>query len=86
MHDEIIQLHDKLYTGILRQHLNRSLMYIPHLTVGRINDKRDFHLALQATEGFNETFEAIAQEIVVERIDESGMSITELKMPLSPHK
>lgn len=81
--DEIIQLHDKLYTRILRQHLNRSLTYIPHLTVGRIKDKRGFHLALQGTEGFNETFEAIVHEIIVESIDENGMSITELKMPLS---
>lgn len=30
--DQIIQLHDRLYTGLLKEYLRRSLTYIPHLT------------------------------------------------------
>ena len=55
--DQIIQLHDKLYTGMLRQYLNRSLTYTPHLTVGRIKNKRTFASALAETEHWNEVFE-----------------------------
>ncbi|GMA64196.1 2'-5' RNA ligase [Alicyclobacillus fastidiosus] len=80
--DEIIQLRDKLYTGILRPYLNRSLTYIPHLTVGRIKDKEEFRRALEETERFNEIFETTVHEIVVEIIDASEMSVIELKMPL----
>lgn len=80
--DEIIQLHDELYTGILRQYLNRSLTYTPHLTVGRMKDQKTLELALAETKHFHEIFETKVHEIVVEQIDENGKSTIELKMPL----
>jgi 2'-5' RNA ligase len=80
--DQIVQLHDKLYGGILRHHLNRSLTYTPHLTVGRMNDKDAFDLALAETEGWNEVFETTVDEFVVENIDEHGNSLVEFKVSL----
>lgn len=80
--DQIIQLHDKLYTGLLRQYLYRNLTYTPHLTVGRIKDKQTFESALAETEDWNEIFEATVHDFVVEGIDERESSIIEIKVPL----
>jgi 2'-5' RNA ligase len=80
--DEIIALHDKLYSGILQSYLNRTLTYTPHLTVGRILDEGRFHNALIETEGFSETFEAIVEEIVTEVIDSTGKSVIEIRTPI----
>lgn len=80
--DYIIQLHDKLYTGMLRQYLNRSLTYTPHLTVGRIKDKQTFESALAETEDWNEMFETTVHEFAVECIDERENSTVEIKVSL----
>ena len=37
--DQIIKLHDRLYSGLLESHLRKDHTYIPHLTVGRLNDQ-----------------------------------------------
>lgn len=80
--DQIIRLHDKLYTGFLKQYLHRSLTYTPHLTVGRVKDKQIFEFALAETEDWNEVFQTTVNQVVVERIDEHGNSIIEIKVPL----
>ncbi|QSO45638.1 2'-5' RNA ligase family protein [Alicyclobacillus mengziensis] len=82
--DQIIQLHDKLYTGLLKQYLHRSLTYTPHLTIGRLKDKQIFEFALTETENWNEVFETTVHQVVVERIDEHENSIIEMKVPLIP--
>lgn len=82
--DQIIQIHDNLYSGLLKQYLYRSLTYTPHLTVGRIRDKQKFESALAETEDWNHIFETRVHEIVVETIDERENSITEIKVPLLP--
>ncbi|WDL95904.1 2'-5' RNA ligase family protein [Alicyclobacillus sp. ALC3] len=80
--DHIIQLHDKLYSGLLKQYLYRSLTYTPHLTVGRIMDKRMFEIALAKTEEWNEVFETTVREITVESIDERKNYTVEMTVPL----
>lgn len=82
--DQIIELHDKLYTGLLKQYLHRSLAYAPHLTIGRVKDKQIFEFALAETEDWNEVFETTVHQVVVERIDEHENSIIEIKAPLLP--
>jgi 2'-5' RNA ligase len=80
--DQIIRLHDKLYTGMLKQYLNLSLTFIPHLAVGRIKDKQKFEFALEETEDWNEIFETTVHEVVVENIDERENSTLEIKVTL----
>ncbi|KPV44274.1 2'-5' RNA ligase family protein [Alicyclobacillus ferrooxydans] len=80
--DHIIQLHDRLYTGPLSEHLCRALTYSPHITVGRISDQAMFKDALIETETFHEVFETTANEVLIEMIDEIGMSTIEAKIPL----
>ncbi|TYS14520.1 2'-5' RNA ligase family protein [Rossellomorea vietnamensis] len=80
--DEIIRLHDLLYTGRLREFLFRELTYVPHLTVGRFNDTGDFKAALNETAQFTEEFTTTVNHIVVEKIEESGLSQPEFYVDL----
>lgn len=80
--DDIISLHDKLYSGLLAPILNRQLTYIPHMTVGRLSDRQTFLDALSATSKVLDVFETSITEIVSEIIDPDGKSTMELKLPL----
>lgn len=83
--DSIIQLHDRLYSGILKPYLNRTLMFVPHLTVGRIQNRSEWALAIAETEAIHETFTTTVDEISVERIDELGRSILEFNLPFGQY-
>jgi 2'-5' RNA ligase len=48
--DDIIRLHDNLYTGILAAELRRDIPFIPHITLGNIGTQEIFHTL---TENFN---------------------------------
>ncbi|MGF2614936.1 2'-5' RNA ligase family protein [Rossellomorea vietnamensis] len=72
--DEIIRLHDFLYTGLMKEFLFRELTYIPHLTVGRLDNKGDFIAALNETAQFTEEFKTVITHVVVEEIERNGQS------------
>jgi len=38
-YDQLVHLHDKLYSSHLREHLKSDLAYIPHITIGISQDK-----------------------------------------------
>ncbi|QQE81027.1 2'-5' RNA ligase family protein [Alicyclobacillus sp. SO9] len=80
--DQIIALHDELYTGILAEHLNRRYTYTPHLTIGRIEDELTFSGALRNTAAWDETFTTTVREVVVEHIDEHHKSTAAFRVPL----
>ena len=44
--DPIIDLHDRLYRGVLEPFLFRKVTYCPHMTVGRVEEKTEFDQAL----------------------------------------
>lgn len=67
--DQIIQLHDRLYTGLLLSHLNREHTYIPHLTIGRLDNKDSFLTALSVTQNMDETFILVIKDLALVRID-----------------
>ena len=70
--DQIIALHDNLYTGILLPHLLNSHTYVPHLTVGRLTDNDSFCHALTKMKEFTATFETQVKEISVCSIQADG--------------
>lgn len=80
--DQIIELHDRLYAGLLQRYLNRSRTYTPHVTVGRLDDKQTFEYAVSETQYMSEIFKTTVHEFVVETIDDSGKSTIELKIRL----
>ncbi len=47
--DQLIELHDRLYSGPLAAHLSSEHTYVPHVTVGHLTDKTAFLEALEAT-------------------------------------
>jgi 2'-5' RNA ligase len=83
--DEIIELHKKLYTGILQNHFPEWLkgkVFLPHMTVGNFNDEEDFEMAINQTKNIVDSFKTIVNEISVEIIDENEDSIIEINIPL----
>ncbi|EPZ52569.1 2'-5' RNA ligase family protein [Alicyclobacillus acidoterrestris] len=70
--DWIVRLHDVLYSGPLRQFLNRQFTYVPHMTVGRIPKLSAWHKAIRATEDFHDEFETVISEICIESISATG--------------
>lgn len=80
--DEIIELHDKLYAGILKQFLYRGLTFVPHLTIGKLHEKSSFIKALKDLEEFDYGFYTVIDEISVELIDENENSQIEFSVKL----
>lgn len=48
--DDVVDLHDRLYTGRLRRHLSPVHSYVPHLTIGRLMDAPHFVHALEVAQ------------------------------------
>ena len=65
---EILNLHDKLYSQVLPSHLNTSIKYIPHITLGKANN-------IDFLEDFNYYFKDIIDEIIIEKIGKNDESI-----------
>jgi 2'-5' RNA ligase len=83
--NEIIQLNNSLYTGILAEFHYEYMKkngYTPHLTVGNLHEKAEFRQAVESLSGFNEVFETMVNNVSVEIIDENDDSIIEMHLPL----
>ncbi|MFD2680292.1 2'-5' RNA ligase family protein [Bacillus seohaeanensis] len=72
--DEIIRIHDLLYTGILKEYYFREVSFIPHITIGRLQSKKDFRQALLQTSKFDSTFETKINSICCEVIANDDQS------------
>lgn len=66
--DKIVKLHDEIYKNILPNHLNKSIEYIPHITLGKSKDVNEF-------KDFNYEFTTLVDEICVELIGDNEESI-----------
>ena len=80
--DSIIDLHDRLYQGVLEPFLFRKVTYCPHVTVGRLEQQREFDQALEELAGFSEQFEAEIDRVSVENIGSGACSTIELVFDL----
>ena len=81
--DSIIDLHDRLYSGVLEPFVFRKVTYCPHITVGRVVEPSAFDRALEELAGFQENFEAEIDKVYVENIDSSDRSTIELIFDLT---
>jgi 2'-5' RNA ligase len=68
--DELIELHDRLYTGTLPPYLLTEYTYVPHLTVGRLNDRISFLKALGTARTLTRRFQIMVSEVTVYRLDD----------------
>ena len=80
--DQIITLHDRLYTGMLAPHLNPRYTYAPHLTVGRVTPREAFDAALRHTAGMTDTFHTTVREIIAYRLAANGIRAEREGVPL----
>ncbi|MTI68343.1 MAG: 2'-5' RNA ligase family protein [Firmicutes bacterium] len=80
--DNIIKIHDKLYTGILKKHLYKKITYFPHLTVGKFEDLNSFQKAFMEVKNMDDVFEAVIEKIYVEIIDENENSNIECSISI----
>ncbi len=83
--DEIMEIHNRLYRGILKSFYPqwlKDIEFLPHMTVGNLNDPSAFERAVEETKNIDEVFETIVREISVEIIDENEDSIIEIIVPL----
>ena len=80
--DAIIDLHDRLYRGVLEPFLFRKVTYCPHMTVGRVEEKTEFDQALDTLGCNGERFETTVDTLYVENIDSPEQSIIEFSYEL----
>ena len=80
--DPIIDLHDRLYRGVLEPFLFRKVTYCPHMTVGRVEEKTAFDQALDTLGSNGERFETTVDTLYVENIDSPEQSIIEFSYEL----
>ncbi|MGL4774041.1 MAG: 2'-5' RNA ligase family protein [Clostridium sp.] len=84
--DVIKKIHSSLYTGILKEFFPPWLedgSYLPHMTVGMINNTEDYEKAIFETRDINDVFETVVERISVEIIDENEDSIIEMHVKLT---
>lgn len=70
--DEVMQLHDLLYSGALASHHVRRHTFVPHVTVGRVRPEQ-LAEALDATAGLNRPIQASIDAITVYAIQRDGV-------------
>ena len=66
--ENIIKLHDLIYSSILPSHLNKNIPFIPHITLGPASD-------ISFLKNFNYEFSTNISEISIEIIGENEESI-----------
>ncbi|WP_027626340.1 2'-5' RNA ligase family protein [Clostridium lundense] len=83
--EEIIEIHKRLYTGILENYCPdwlKGKTFLPHMTIGNFDNEEKFQIAIKDTRNITDSFKTIVNEISVEIIDENEDSIIELNIPL----
>lgn len=84
--NQIVELHKRLYNDILEEFYPRWLSvgeFLPHMTVGNINDSEAFNKAVEETKYIDDMFESTVDMISVEIIDENENSIIEINVSLT---
>ena len=64
--DALIELHDRLYRGVLSPYLRREFPYEPHVTIGWTKNAEDCAPVLEAARGaFSSPIAAVVRELVL---------------------
>jgi len=79
----VADLHDRLYTGPLRQFLAADRAYLPHLTVGRLNTIAEARRALEAIASSNPRVDTIVSAVSVYRTGPNQGRAIEFEVPLA---
>jgi 2'-5' RNA ligase len=82
--DDIVALHERLYTGSLAQHLSRDHVYRPHITLGRLHDRVALADAVvECAAALPQPSRAVVAEVAVFRLDDASHGEIELTVNLA---
>lgn len=81
--DQLIALHDQLYTGVLAPYLTVEETYLPHLTVGRLSNETAFAEALRQAQSVTASFETEVHELIAYRLEGETSGNVECRVKLS---
>ncbi|MGG0187611.1 2'-5' RNA ligase family protein [Bacillus rhizoplanae] len=81
--EDIIELHNKLYTDFLQPFLHKEIPFLPHVTVGRKGDKEQAFDVIKNLHPFRDTMRFTIDKITVESIGENEESIIEFEVQLT---
>ena len=79
-------MHERLYTGILEKFKPvwlRDGAFLPHMTVGKIEDREEFEEAVKETRNITDCFSTTITAVSVEIIEVNGDSTIEMEIPLN---
>lgn len=83
--EEIIDIHKRLYTGLLESiHPDwlKTGDYYPHMTVGKLVREEDYKTAIHDVEGISDVFSSFINKVSVEIIDANEDSLIEMEISL----
>ena len=80
--EELTRLNEILYDGLLKQ-FKRNLPYIPHMTVGKLQNKSTLDEAYEEVKKMEQTFSTIIDTVYIEEIDEEQMHHIEIAYSLA---
>ena len=86
--DQLIALHEQLYTGVLAPYLTLEETYLPHLTVGRLSNTTAWTSALRQAQSVTASFETEVHELIAYRLEgeTSGNVECGVRLSGSPRK
>jgi 2'-5' RNA ligase len=73
--ERIIELHDRLYTGIFRKHLRTDIPYIPHIGLGLFQTETGFHAAERKARALNLMYESTVRSIHIIHLNDDQSQI-----------
>lgn len=71
---QLIQLHDRLYSGPLSP-FSKKIAYFPHMTLGKLENRKSLNIAYEAVKNITQSFYTVINTVSVEKIGEKGESI-----------
>jgi 2'-5' RNA ligase len=80
---QLIELHDRLYTGPLARHLSDKHVFRPHITLGRLREPEALATALAKARELVPASTAVVREITVVRLDGAAVAEREYTVELS---
>ena len=83
-HDQVMELHDQLYTGLLAPYLSLHVTYVPHMTIGRVQPALAFAEALRrAHESLTDVIQTTVDQICAYAIESDGKRHVACTVPFS---
>lgn len=69
---QLVDVHERLYAGLLAEHRSTAHVYRPHITLGRIRDGEARRQALNAARGLTPVIDETVRSVSVFRLGQNG--------------